>query len=468
MNLQTKVLLTFVVVIGIALLTASLITGDTVNRTYRGYLSSAFQQQMTWLADEAAARYAQTGSWDDVQRWLDSTVAGRRGTGMMGRGQGRGMMGGGAMSDPGWVIVDAQNGQALARGIDIEPVAPAEGAAIAVDGEIAARLIASNHGSMMYGPAEQAVVNQVNRTIWIAALVAALAALVVGGLLTSNLLRPLRQLQAGVAQVAQGQFDIQVDVQNRDEIGQLAASFNRMTANLHKQEDLRQRLVADIAHELRTPISVAQGNLQAILDGVYPLEESEIRTVYDEIGLLARLVNDLHELAQAEAGNLSLSLQPIFVNEVLQQMSASFRSLVEQKGVRLDLQSPPTVLQVLADANRLQQVLYNLLGNALRHTAAGGVITLSAATTESAGKSAVRFSVQDSGVGIDPADLPYVFERFYRADKQRARSDGVTNGSGLGLAIVKSLIEAHGGRVGVESRPGTGSIFWFELRQTDK
>ena len=263
-----------------------------------------------------------------------------------------------------------------------------------------------------------------------------------------------------MAQIAQGQFDVQVKVNNRDEIGQLAVGFNQMAANLHKQEALRQRMVTDIAHELRTPLSVVQGNLQAILDGVYPLDLSEMRTIAEEISLLTRLVNDLHELALAEAGRLPLTLLSTPVADVLHHMSESFRPLASEQSVTLKLEVPHDPVHVLADPDRLQQILYNLLGNALRHTPKAGTIQLSAT---SASDNRVRFTIQDTGSGIPAVDLPHIFDRFYRVDKSRTHKNGYTSGSGLGLAIVKSLVETQGGRVGVESREGQGSRFWFEL-----
>ena len=474
MNLQTKILLTLALVIAIGLTTASMITNRTATRAYESYLNSNFQQQLHTIADQAAERYRKGRSWSAVQDWLDTLPPGGRGPAMMmgngdNAGGGMGMMR--QMHGRAWLLVAPNSGQPLVG--DAEPATKEElasGAPLTVDGQVVAVLVALNPMSLMMGPTEQRVIDQVNRATLIAALTAGIAALLIGSILVSNLLRPLRKLETAMAQVGQGHFDVQVVVSNRDEIGQLAAGFNQMSANLHQQEALRQRMVSDIAHELRTPLSVVQGNLQAILDGVYPLVLPEIQTLADEIGLLARLVNDLHEVSLAEAKRLPLTLQSTPVADVLQHMTERFRSLAEAQSVTLKVEVPTTTLQVHADPDRLQQILHNLLGNALRHTPRGGSIRLSAEPTAD---HLIRFRVQDTGVGIPPADLPYIFERFYRGDKSRARSNdyasGYTTGSGLGLAIVKSLVEAQGGRVGVESSEGVGSTFWFELpRDTQK
>jgi signal transduction histidine kinase len=223
---------------------------------------------------------------------------------------------------------------------------------------------------------------------------------------------------------------------------------------------------------------VIQGNLRAILDDVYPLEKAEITTIYDETLLLSRLVGDLRELAQAEAGQLALDRQSLEVAPLIAGMSASFEAAAAEQRVTLVADLPDRLPLVLADLDRVRQVLHNLVANALRYTPAGGTITLSATLetkdegrrTHNDGNAApsfvlgrssfVRFTVGDTGQGIASADLPYVFERFWRADRSRSREQG---GSGLGLAIAKQIIEAHGGQIGVTSQVGVGSQFWFRL-----
>jgi two-component system, OmpR family, sensor kinase len=230
-------------------------------------------------------------------------------------------------------------------------------------------------------------------------------------------------------------------------------------------------MIADIAHELRTPLTVIQGNLRAILDDVYPLEKAEIATIYDETVMLSRLVGDRRELAQAEASQLTLGIQPLEVAPLMAGALAPFEATAAEQGVPLVADLSDQLPPVLADPDRVQQVLHNLVANALRYTPAGGTITVTAAletTDDNASAKAfvlgrssfVTFTVGDTGQGIAAADLPHVFERFWHTDRSRSRDQG---GSGLGLAIAKQLIEAHGGQIGVASRIGVGSQFWFRL-----
>jgi signal transduction histidine kinase len=246
-----------------------------------------------------------------------------------------------------------------------------------------------------------------------------------------------------------------------------------MTAALEQSERQRQNMVADIAHELRTPLSVLQGNLRAILDDVYPLEKSEISRLYDETRLLSRLVDDLRELALADTGQLCLNVQPTDVTQVIEATAESLALVAEAREVRLSTRAPGELPAVQADPDRLAQVLRNLLLNALRHTPAGGEVTVTATLSESR----MEIAVIDTGEGILLEDLPRVFDRFWRADPARARAGHATpahnlaggdsvrwaGGSGLGLAVAKSLVEAQEGRIWVESKPGQGSTFRFTL-----
>ncbi|MGL4648312.1 MAG: ATP-binding protein, partial [Caldilineaceae bacterium] len=374
-----------------------------------------------------------------------------------------------------WSLLDPATGAPLAA--QSEPVsAEAQSVAIPVRvGQTTVALLAPTALPTAATAAEAAFVAQVNRALAIAALAAAAVALVAGGLLAASILRPLRRLETAVARVAKGDLTARVPAPGADEVGRLGATFNSMAAGLQEQEELRRRLVADIAHELRTPLSVVQGNLQALLDGIYPLTTDEVQVLFDETRLLTRLVNDLHELAQAEARRLPLTLQAVDLPGALETTAARFAPLAGARAVALtvapvEASSPPCCVQ--ADPERLAQVLHNLVGNALRHTPAGGQITLASAP---AGTGHVRIEVRDNGAGVAAADLPHLFDRFYRAESDRARpadrggafasadvNEGAA-GAGLGLAIVKALVEAHGGEVGVESRHGEGTTFWFTL-----
>jgi len=225
---------------------------------------------------------------------------------------------------------------------------------------------------------------------------------------------------------------------------------------------LRQNTVADVAHELRTPLSVLQGNLWAILNDAYPLEKAENARLYDETRLLNRLVEDLGELALADAGQLDLNVRPTDVAQVIRHTVDNFALAAEAQEADLSAQLPNDVPPAEADPDRVAQVLRNLLVNALRHTQSGGAVTVEAF----ARNGVLEIAVVDTGEGIAPIDLPHVFERFWRADPARSRGDGETplgSGTGLGLAVAESLVEAQGGRIWAESALGEGSVFRFTL-----
>jgi signal transduction histidine kinase len=265
-------------------------------------------------------------------------------------------------------------------------------------------------------------------------------ALILGALLFFQIMSPLRRLNHAVSAIEQGDLSQRVEVKSQDELGRLSQSFNRMADSLERSETQRQRLLADISHELRTPIAVIQANLEALLDGVLPLDGEQVAAIYDETLLLNRLVDDLRLLSQAEAGQLKLNLQETDLAALIWKLAERFKVQAQEKGVRLEIDLPPQLPRMWMDGDRITQVLNNLVGNALRYTPPEGFIQIKAEILEGV----VRISVTDNGSGIPAADLPHVFDRFYRADPSRTRFSG---GSGLGLAIVKQLVEAHGGRV---------------------
>jgi two-component system OmpR family sensor kinase/two-component system sensor histidine kinase BaeS len=333
---------------------------------------------------------------------------------------------------------------------------------IQAEGQTVGFLLAIPPIGMQLQPQEQSFLDQVNRALLLAGALAGALSILLGLGLSRGLTAPLARLTAAARRIARGDLSQRVPEAGSAEVAALGQAFNQMAAGLEKAEELRRNMVADVAHELRTPLSVLQGNLRAILDGVYPLEQSEIAALYDETRLLSRLVDDLHELAQAEAGQLHLDMRPTDLAEVIQTTVANFAVAAEAKEVRLATDWADGLLPVLADPDRLAQIMRNLLSNALRHTPEGGQITISATCNghcESDGP-AVRVVVADTGEGIPPDDLPHVFDRFWRAERLRSHEQG---GSGLGLAIARHLVQAHGGEMGIESEVGQGSRFWFTL-----
>lgn len=307
--------------------------------------------------------------------------------------------------------------------------------------------------------------------VWMAGCGLALAFPLTAGALAARSFRrfadPLARVMAAADQVADGDLSARVPDSGPGEIGRLERSFNRMVSELERSDRLRRDLTADVAHELRTPIHILQGNLEGILDGVYQPSPEQIELLLDETRQLARLVEDLRTLSLAEAGQLTLVKESIDLAELLRDAATSFSAPIQAAKVSLRVEFEPEDRPVIiqGDAGRLDQVLGNLIGNALRHTSPGGTITL---RLERISEGKARIQVRDDGDGIAAEDLPYVFDRFWRANRESKSAGsglGVPSpaGSGLGLAIARQLVQAHGGRIAVESRPGEGTVFTIEL-----
>jgi len=273
--------------------------------------------------------------------------------------------------------------------------------------------------------------------------------------LSRRILAPIKALTVTTRRLGKGDFSQRVQFKDKGEVGELAQAFNSMAGDLEHAEKLRQNLVADVAHELRTPLSNIQGYLEAVDDEVVAPDSATIHSLREEVTLLSRLVNDLQELALAEAGELKLFPQAGDISKLINQAVAPVQAQAKAKGVLVSVDLPQ-LPPVNIDPHRISQVLRNLLENAVAHTAKGDTITVTAQQEDKQ----VKVSVTDTGEGIPPEDIPNVFERFYRVDKSRTRATG---GSGLGLTIAKRLVEAHGGKIEVQSEPGKGSRFAFTL-----
>ncbi len=305
-----------------------------------------------------------------------------------------------------------------------------------------------------YSP-EDDFLARVNQAIALGALGATVIALALGVLLARAISKPVKELTEATQRVAGGELGHQVPVRTQDEIGELAVSFNQMSADLATSNQLRRQMTADIAHELRTPLSIILGYSEALSDGKLQGKPAIYDAMYGEAQLLSHLVDDLRTLSLADAGELALHRSLTPAGECIERTAASHAELAAQRDIRLDVQIAPDLPPVEVDRERMAQVLANLVGNALRYTPAGGAITLSAR----AEGDRVLLQVSDTGPGIEPEHLPFVFKRFYRADNARP-----ANGeSGLGLAIAKSLVEAHGGTIQAQSQPGQGATFTVAL-----
>jgi len=300
---------------------------------------------------------------------------------------------------------------------------------------------------------------QATLLVWLLGIGLALSFPVVVGLVAwrsfTRLVNPLARVMAAADAVAEGDFSGRVPESGPGEFGRLARSFNRMVAGLERSDRLRRNLTADVAHELRTPLTILQGNLEGILDGVYQPDAEHLDLLLDETRRLNRLVEDLRTLSLAEAGQLSLQSEPVDLADLLDDVATSFSGQAEASGVSLKVTSEgvPGALIVPGDAGRLDQVLSNLIANALQHTPAGGAITLNAERSPGG----ICLKVADNCRGIPAEDLPNIFDRFWRGDERRQA------GSGLGLAIARQLVQAHGGSIRVESQLNQGTTFIVDL-----
>jgi two-component system sensor histidine kinase BaeS len=314
-------------------------------------------------------------------------------------------------------------------------------------------------GGLSYcmGEAEQAFLNAVRNSLWLAALVAILVGVALGFFFSWLITGPMRQLTLAARKVATGDFSYRISQKSDDEIGKVSDAFNTMAEELEKKERSRRQLLADTAHELRNPLSIIQGNLEAWLDGVITPTPEQVASVYDETVLLSRLVTDLRDLSLAEAGQLKLYQNATELGEFVSAEIASVQNRCQEKRISIDAELPIGLPLVFIDRDRIRQVLHNLIDNALRYTKAGGAIKIGASHKA---RGWVTVYVSDSGSGIAPEDLPHVFDHFYKVDRSRHRGHG---GAGIGLAMVKQLVELHGGKVWVESRKGKGSTFFFTL-----
>ena len=384
-------------------------------------------------------------------------------------------------------------GFADANGIVIVPLQPqflvgqrapkdvlAHNQPLVVDGKLIGTIL-SPPAPLGLTPQEQAYLERTNRALTFAALGAATLALIVGIWLARTLTRPLRALTDATEKMAGGELNQQVAVNSKDEIGELAESFNRMSREVAKANQLRRQMTADIAHDLRTPLTVIAGYVESMRDGDLAPTPERLDSIYAEIERLQRLVADLRLLAVTDAGELRLNLAPVNPKGLLERVAASFNLSAEQKEIALSVEADPNLPEIQADESRLDRVLSNLVSNAIRHTPNNGSVSIRA-TRKEGGTQVDRYTrtqvhtntdvelrntqyvvitVADNGEGIPSTDIPHIFDRFYRSDKSRTDADGAS--SGLGLAIAKALVEAHGGRIKVSSAVGNGTKFEIEL-----
>ena len=301
---------------------------------------------------------------------------------------------------------------------------------------------------------EELFIRRTNRFLLVSSLLTGGLALILSIIFAQKLTGPIHRLVSAAEAVSLGDVKTRVDVSRKDEIGRLSLAFNRMAHALEIQESLRKKLTANAAHELRTPLAAMRGELEGMMDGLIPVTREQLQSLHDETGKLTGIIAGMEELIQAEASVLSLKKEEIRLKPFLEAIVERYAAMFRSEGVEILLRCEEEAT-IIADPDRLSRVLVNLLGNALKATAAGGCVTVRGRTQ---GRDTL-VSVEDTGCGIASDELPFIFERFYR---------GARGGMGLGLSIVKELVEAHGGRIEVWSELGKGSVFTVILPKTEK
>ena len=455
--------LLLIVIVSVGLM--AYITNRSTTQEFRHYItqgSMMYTQDMERMLSEL---YAQSGGWMNTQGLLDNMPQSSKGRLVV--------------IDSSGVVVGDTADQWL--GLEASELGLNGGTPIITAGEEVGKLYLLAAGGMMgqgrmmgrMGPdsmpmldvAEQNFLSRVNRSLWIAGVIATAVALIVGLILTRQITRPIHALNQGANHIAKGKLNHRVTVNSKDEFGTLAQSFNTMADSLDKGEQARQRLTADITHELRTPLTVIEGTVDGIIDGVFLPDQEHLNSIKEQATLLTRLIGDLRDLSIAESGKLKLEPSPTDIVDLMRRKLSQAELSARERDVQLELKADQDIPRIDLDSTRIEQVMTNLLTNAIRYTHTGGVISVSigmvtADSDYQIDKPSVLISVTDSGEGIAPEHLPYVFDRFYRVEPSRSRSEG---GTGLGLSVVKQMVEAHRGKVWVDSQLGKGSIFYVAL-----
>jgi signal transduction histidine kinase len=407
------------------------------------------------------AEYQATGSWGNGWETLQALTQ----SSGEGRGRGQGPGGGVGMeirsnlrlSDAlGNLIIDPSN-PTLAEPISEETLSAA--IPLVVDRETVGYLVLPEGVEAASTGMEQVLLERLNRASINAALLGGGLALILAFIFASYLLRPLQSLMQAAEKMSAGDLSQRVNLHGSGEIAELGNAFNQMAESLEEAENRRKAMTADIAHELRNPLAIQRANLEALQDGVYDLAPENLEPVMEQNKLLTRLVGDLRTLALTDAGELNLQCQALNMVHLVSKVLERFQDFASTRQLSIQNDLPEHCPPVEADPQRMEQVLVNIIENAIRHTPEGGTIYLEVSCSEQA----IAISIRDTGPGIPEAALPHIFERFYRVDRSRSREQG---GSGLGLAIARNLVENHAGSLTAENHPDGGAVFNIRLPLT--
>ena len=444
-SITSKLILAFLAVslISIGVIVASI--RFSTNREFDKFISNQYE---TELAEELTRYYETNKTWDNV----DQANLGRTAAQFGPQGD----------RSSNFSVTDA-NGIVVLESF-VHKIGDTVGADI-LEGSTAIQVGEKTVGYLLIerprdkrDPMEDEFIKRLDLSLLFTAVGTVVLAFIFGSILSRTITRPIRELTKATHEMAGGKFGQQVPVRSRDEIGELASSFNKMNNDLGRSFNLRKQMTADIAHELRTPLSLIIGHAEAVHDGVLPPSKENFEIIREEADRLEQLVNDLRTLSLADAGELSLEFQPVEINKLLGDIKTHYMIQFNQKRITLDLNPASVTLQADLDPIRFSQVLTNILDNALRYTPEDGRVVISSGQIENK----IEITIQDSGEGVTPEEAAHLFDRFYRADTSRTR-DREAGGSGLGLAIAKSIIEMHKGRIWAESEKGRGMKVVIQL-----
>ncbi len=437
-SLTTKLILAFLTVslISIGVIVASI--RFSTNREFNKFLTNQYE---TKLAEELARYYETNKTWDNINHAYLGRSAVHYGP------QG-GRPSNFCVANADGIIVMESLTHKIGDRVGTEVLN--QSTAIKINGETIGFLLIERPPDKR-DPMEDEFIKRLDLSLLLTAIGTVVLAFIFGTILSRTITRPIRELTKATHEMADGKFGQQVPVRSRDEIGELASSFNKMNDDLSRSFNLRKQMTADIAHELRTPLTLIIGHAEAVHDGVLPPSKENFEIIREEAGRLEQLVNDLRTLSLADAGELSVEFQLVEINKLLSDIKAHYMVQFDQKRITLDLKPAPVILQAHLDPIRFSQVLTNILDNALRYAPEGSQVAITIKQNDDQ----VEISIQDSGEGVTPEDATHLFDRFYRVDASRTR-DYDAGGSGLGLAIAKSIVEMHKGKVWAESEKGKG------------
>jgi len=449
-KLWLRLTFAFLLVAWVSIIALALVVQRSTDADFRQYVNQSMNAVGADQIAQIEAYYAANGSWAGIESLLTGRSSGFQ------RQQGAGMGQHGAqllIVDLNGLVVAGSDSTLVSTSIAEDTLQ--RGVALDANGQQIGWLLRQSPGMQAMGTAETAFLDEANRWLAAAAIGATGLALVVGVTLAWALSRPLQTLTRAVQTLSGGKLGQQVQVKGTDEITELSEAFNTMSRSLAEAESLRERMAADIAHELRTPVSILRGHLEAMLDGVYPLDSARVAVAHEQTLHLARLVDDLRLLTLAEARRLPLEKTFVQPEALAQDSFEAFEPLAADLGIRLSQTIAPNLPALEMDGTRIRQVLNNLVTNALRHTPSGGEIGVSVAQVGAR----LRFSVSNTGGDLAESELLRVFQPFWRAEAARERDKG---GSGLGLAISQQIIQLHGGKIWAERQNGQ-TFFIFEI-----